>query len=153
MQIYTLIILAPFLLIGAHLRLLMRQMDGAPKNCMKRSFQLNAGNYETAVSVYQKLSSRFPFGKYAQQGSLDPYAHWKNGLGYCPCKFGPHNKLYPTTRLRLCALCGLINFNENQTLFSSITGEDMKEMQKLEEWRLHLSEIGKTFQILLTGRN
>ena len=81
MQIYTLIILASFLLIGCASKGLDKT-DGwsAQKLYEEARSELNVGNYETAVSVYQKLSSRFPFGKYAQQGSLDiAYAHWKNG--------------------------------------------------------------------------
>ena len=42
--------------------------------------ELNTGNYQAALDLYQKLSSRYPFGKYAKQGALDTaYAHWKNG--------------------------------------------------------------------------
>ena len=42
--------------------------------------ELNSGNYDTALSLYKKLSTRYPFGVYAQQAQLEvAYAHWKNG--------------------------------------------------------------------------
>ena len=78
MQIYILIILTLFFIrLGVHLKTLDKT-DGwsAQKLYEEARSELNVGNYETAVSVYQKLSSRFLFGKYAQQGSLDiAYAH------------------------------------------------------------------------------
>ena len=36
------------------------------------------GDYETAIDYFQKLESRFPFGRYAQQAQIDiAYAYWK----------------------------------------------------------------------------
>ena len=132
MQIYTYIILASFLLIGCASKGLDKTDGWSAKKLYENArSELNVGNYETAVSVYQKLSSRFPFGKYAQQGSLDiAYAHWKNGdSGIALASLDRYNKLYPNQGGSDYALYlrGLINFNENQTLFSSITGEDMAE--------------------------
>ena len=132
MHSYTLVILSLFLLIGCSSKGLDKA-DGwtAQKLYNEARSELNVGNYETAVSVYQKLSSRYPFGKYAQQGSLDiAYAHWKNGdSGIALASLDRYNKLYPSQDGSDYALYlrGLINFNENQTLFSSITGEDMAE--------------------------
>jgi outer membrane protein assembly factor BamD len=40
--------------------------------------ELNAGNYERAVEYYEKLETRYPFGRYAMQALLDTaYAHYK----------------------------------------------------------------------------
>ena len=40
---------------------------------------LHDGNYQKAVEYYQKLESRYPFGKYAVQSQLNiAYAHYKN---------------------------------------------------------------------------
>ena len=93
--------------------------------------ELNTGNYQAALELYQKLSSRYPFGKYAKQGALDTaYAHWKNGdAGLALASLSQYNKLYPNQLGSDYALYlkGLINFNENKTLFSSFTGEDMAE--------------------------
>ncbi len=41
--------------------------------------QLNARNYRAAISTYQALESRFPFGRYAAQGQLELiYAYFNN---------------------------------------------------------------------------
>jgi len=41
---------------------------------------LDQGNYERAVSLYEKLEARFPFGRFAQQASMDiAYAYFKKG--------------------------------------------------------------------------
>ena len=41
---------------------------------------LNSGNYETAISYFEKLQARYPFGRYAQQAQLEIiYAYYKAG--------------------------------------------------------------------------
>ena len=41
--------------------------------------ELEIGNYENALSLYQKLETRYPFGAYAQQAQIETaYTHWKN---------------------------------------------------------------------------
>lgn len=41
---------------------------------------LSDGDYERAINYYEKLESRYPFGRYAMQSQLDvAYAHYKNG--------------------------------------------------------------------------
>tara|TARA_E500000178_G_scaffold356612_1_gene436065 strand:- start:33703 stop:34572 length:870 start_codon:yes stop_codon:yes gene_type:complete len=93
--------------------------------------ELNSGNYDTALSLYKKLSTRYPFGVYAQQAQLEvAYAHWKNGQsGLALAALDRYLKLYPNQLGIEYALYlkGLINFNDNMTLFSSFTGEDMAE--------------------------
>lgn len=40
---------------------------------------LTLGDYETAITYYEQLEARFPFGDYAQQALLESaYAHYKN---------------------------------------------------------------------------
>lgn len=44
----------------------------------KASKELAAGDYRSAIELYQKLEARYPFGRYAMQGQLDvAYAHYK----------------------------------------------------------------------------
>jgi outer membrane protein assembly factor BamD len=39
---------------------------------------MDSGDYETAIDYYEKLESRFPFGRFAQQAQIDvAYAYWK----------------------------------------------------------------------------
>ncbi|MDR3323823.1 MAG: outer membrane protein assembly factor BamD [Zoogloeaceae bacterium] len=41
---------------------------------------LNDNNWEEAIKNYQKLESRYPYGRFAQQAQMEiAYAHWKNG--------------------------------------------------------------------------
>jgi outer membrane protein assembly factor BamD len=40
--------------------------------------ELDGANYQRAIELYQKLETRYPFGRYAMQGQLDvAYAHYK----------------------------------------------------------------------------
>ena len=40
---------------------------------------LDGGDYETAVKYFEKLETRFPFGRYAQQAQLETaYAYYKS---------------------------------------------------------------------------
>jgi len=39
---------------------------------------LDSGSYESAITGYEQLEARFPYGRYAQQGQLDTaYAHYR----------------------------------------------------------------------------
>lgn len=41
---------------------------------------LNGGNYERAVKLFETLEARYPFGRYAQQAQIEiAYAHYKQG--------------------------------------------------------------------------
>jgi outer membrane protein assembly factor BamD len=41
---------------------------------------LTDGNWEEALKYYQRLESRYPYGRYAQQAQMEvAYAHWKSG--------------------------------------------------------------------------
>jgi len=93
--------------------------------------ELEIGNYENALSLYQKLETRYPFGAYAQQAQIETaYTHWKNSdSASAIASLNRYKKLYPNQTGIAYALYleGLINFNDKKTLFSSITGEDMAE--------------------------
>lgn len=93
--------------------------------------EMDVGNWATAISLLQKLESRYPFGRYAQQAQLDTaYAHWKDGeLGLALTAVDRFLRLYPNHDSVDYAiyLKGLINFNDRSNLFSKITGEDLAE--------------------------
>ncbi|MEY6433413.1 outer membrane protein assembly factor BamD [Thioalkalicoccus limnaeus] len=41
--------------------------------------EMRSGNYQRAIEYYEKLETRYPFGRYAMQAQLDiAYAHYKN---------------------------------------------------------------------------
>ncbi len=93
--------------------------------------ELNVGNYEKALSLYQKLETRYPFGIYAQQAQIETaYTHWRNSdSASAIAALNRYKKLYPNQTGIAYALYleGLINFNDRKSLFSAITGEDMAE--------------------------
>ncbi len=93
--------------------------------------ELEVGNFENALSLYQKLETRYPFGAYAQQAQIETaYTHWQNGdSASAIAALNRYKKLYPNQTGIAYALYleGLINFNDKKTLFSRITGEDMAE--------------------------
>ena len=40
---------------------------------------LNDGAYEKSIKYFEKLESRYPYGRYAQQAQIDiAYAYWKD---------------------------------------------------------------------------
>jgi len=79
---------------------------------------LESGDYSEAVSLFQKLETRYPFGIYAQQALLDlSYAYYKNdepeaAIAACDRFI----KLYPQNRHVDYAyyLKGLSNFNKGK---------------------------------------
>ncbi len=50
----------------------------AAKLYSEAASQLDAGDYKRSVELYEKLESRYPFGRYAMQAQLDvAYAHYR----------------------------------------------------------------------------
>lgn len=93
--------------------------------------ELNAGNYALALELLQKLESRYPFGRYAQQAQINTaYVHWKDGeLALALAAIDRFVRLYPNHENLdyVLYLKGLINVNDRASLFSSLSGEDMAE--------------------------
>jgi len=93
--------------------------------------EMSAGNWAQAITLLQKLESRYPFGRYAQQAQIDTaYAHWKEGEnGLALATIERFLKLYPNHEFAdyVLYLRGLINFNDRSSLFIRVTGEDMAE--------------------------
>jgi len=93
--------------------------------------EMASGNWAAAIKFLEKLESRYPFGRYAQQAQLDTaYAHWKdseNALALAA--IDRFTKLYPNHERIDYALYlkGLVNFNDRSNLFTRFTGEDLAE--------------------------
>ena len=92
---------------------------------------LNSGAYENAIKYFERLESRYPYGRYAQQAQLEiAYAYWKSqehaqAIAACDrfIKLHPnHERLDYVYYLK-----GLINFNEDLGLLGSISQQDMTE--------------------------
>lgn len=90
--------------------------------------ELSSGNYETAISYFEKLEARFPFGRYAQQAQLEiAYAHYRNGdpasaIAACD-RFIKLHPNHPNVDYAYY-LKGVINFYEDQSWLAQWAGED-----------------------------
>jgi len=92
---------------------------------------LNDGSYDKSIKYFEKLESRFPYGRYAQQAQIEvAYAYWKSGepasaITACD-RFIKLHPNHPNVDY-VFYLRGLINFNEDLGIFGSISRQDMSE--------------------------
>ena len=93
--------------------------------------ELDSGNWTAAVTALQKLESRYPFGRYAQQAQLDlAWTHYKAGeRAEALVAVDRFIRLHPThARLDYAFyLKGLINFNSREGLIARLAGQDLSE--------------------------
>ena len=93
--------------------------------------ELDSGNWSAAVKALQKLESRYPFGRYAQQAQLDlAWASYKEGeRAEALTAVDRFIRLHPThERLDYAFyLKGLINFNNREGLVARMAGQDLSE--------------------------
>ncbi len=92
---------------------------------------LSDGNYEKAIKLYEKLESRYPYGRYAQQAQLEiAYAYYKDReIASAIAAADRFIKLHPNHPSVDYAyyLKGLASFNDDLGLLGSYTGQDMTE--------------------------
>ncbi len=92
---------------------------------------MNEGNYDTAIKHYEKLESRYPYGRFAQQAQIDiAYSYWKSGepasaLAACD-RFIKLHPNHPNVDY-VYYLRGLISFNEDIGLMGYVSQQDMTE--------------------------
>lgn len=93
--------------------------------------ELGDGNYEKAIKLYEKLESRYPYGRYAQQAQLEiAYAYYKDkDVASAIAAADRFIKLHPNHPSVDYAyyLRGLANFNDDLGLLGSYAGQDMTE--------------------------
>jgi len=93
--------------------------------------ELNNRNYESAIKYYQKLESRYPYGRFAQQAQIEiAYAYYKDGeQAQATAAAERFIKLHPNHPNVDYAyyLKGLINFNDDLGWFGYISGQDLTE--------------------------
>ena len=93
--------------------------------------ELKSGNWTQAIKQLERLESRYPFGKCAQQAQIDlAYANYKEGdRALALAAVDRFMKLHPNHPNLDYAyyLKGLINFNEQQGFLSSLGGQDLSE--------------------------
>lgn len=93
--------------------------------------ELDEGNYSNAVTLYDKLQSRYPYGRYAQQALLEAaYANYRHGEPYPAIAAADRFiKQYPNHPHVDYAyyVKGLANFNGEVGLLKTLGGQDPTE--------------------------
>jgi outer membrane protein assembly factor BamD len=103
----------------------------APKLYGEAREAMNDGAYDKAVKLFEKLESRYPYGRYAQQAQLEiAYAYFKqtesvSAIAACD-RFIRLHPNHPNVDYAFY-LKGLANFNEDLGLFSTISMQDLTE--------------------------
>ena len=91
----------------------------------------NAGAYEKAIALYEKLEGRAAGTPLAQQAQVDKaYAQYKSGeQAQALATLNRFMRLHPASPAMDYALYlkGLVNFNDNLGLFGSIARQDLSE--------------------------
>ena len=93
--------------------------------------ELNSGNYDKAIPLYEKLEGRAAGTPLAQQAQLErAYAQYKaNDQAQAMATLDRFMKLHPASPALDYALYlkGLVNFNDNLGMFSNLTRQDLSE--------------------------
>ena len=93
--------------------------------------ELNAGGYERAIPLFEKLEGRAAGTPLAQQAQLErAYAYYKSGeQAQALATLDRFIKLHPASPALDYALYlkGIVNFNDNLGLFSFISRQDLSE--------------------------
>jgi outer membrane protein assembly factor BamD len=92
---------------------------------------LNEGNYESAIKLFETLESRYPFGRYAQQAQLEvAYAYYKDNepisaIAACDrfIKLHPNHVNVDYAYY----LKGLTNFNDDLGVLGNLIEQDLSE--------------------------
>lgn len=93
--------------------------------------EMSAGRWTSAIKQFEKIESRYPFGRWAQQAQIDiAYSYYKeNERAQALAATDRFLKLYPNHQALdyIYYLRGLINFNEQQGLLASVGSQDLSE--------------------------
>lgn len=92
---------------------------------------LDTGGYDKAISYYQKLEARYPYGRFAQQAQMElAYAYYKDkdqaGTVTAADRFIKMHPNHPNVDY-LYYLRGLANFNDDLGVFGYVSNQDMSE--------------------------
>ncbi len=92
---------------------------------------INDGSYDKAVKYLEKLESRYPYGRYAQQAQIEvAYAYYKQGepasaVAACD-RFIKLHPNHPNVDY-MYYLKGLISFNEDNGFLARLSDQDQTE--------------------------
>ncbi|MGI4849210.1 MAG: outer membrane protein assembly factor BamD [Janthinobacterium lividum] len=103
----------------------------APKLYAEAREELQGGNFEKSISLFEKLESRYPFGTFATQAQMEiAYAHYRAGdQALALAAVDRFIKLHPghPNVDYMYYLRGLITFNDKVSLFDFIAPQDLSE--------------------------
>jgi outer membrane protein assembly factor BamD len=92
---------------------------------------MSSKDWPRAIRYLEKLEARYPYGRFAQQAQLEiAYCHWKDGeRGSAIAAVDRFIKMYPNHPSADYAwyLKGLINFNDNYGMFSTMATPDLSD--------------------------
>ena len=93
--------------------------------------ELSSRNWETAIKHYERIESRYPFGRFAQQAQIEvAYAYWKNEDSASALatidRFVKQNPSHPSADY-MYFLKGLINFNDDLGILAFFSAQDLSE--------------------------
>jgi outer membrane protein assembly factor BamD len=92
---------------------------------------MGSKDWPRAIRYLEKLEARYPYGRFAQQAQLEiAYCHWKDGeRGSAIAAVDRFIKMYPNHPSADYAwyLKGLINFNDNYGMFSTMATPDLSD--------------------------
>lgn len=92
---------------------------------------MSDGIYDRAIKLFEKLESRYPYGRYAQQAQLEvAYAYYKNyepasSISACD-RFIRLHPNHPNVDYAYY-LKGLVNFNDDLGIFGNLSQQDQTE--------------------------
>lgn len=93
--------------------------------------ELGSASYEKAIKLYEKLESRYPYGRFAQQAQIEiAYAYYKSDEPASAIAAADRFiKLHPNHPSvdYMYYLKGLANFNEDQGILGLLSNQDMTE--------------------------
>ena len=93
--------------------------------------ELSDRNYERSIKLYEKLESRYPYGRFAQQAQIElAYAHYKfDEPALAIAAADRFIKLHPDHPNvdYVYYLKGLVNFNDDLGLLGYVSGQDLSE--------------------------
>ena len=116
--------------------LLPEQVDetagwNAQKLYSEAKASMSEGGYDRAVTLFEKLEARYPYGRFAQQAQLEvAYAYYKQGeQALALAAADRFIKLHPNHPNVDYAyyLKGLVNFNEDLGLLAGLSRQDLSE--------------------------
>jgi outer membrane protein assembly factor BamD len=92
---------------------------------------ITEGSFEKGIKYFEKLESRYPYGRYAQQAQLEvAYAYYKqsepaSAIAACD-RFIRLHPTHPSVDYAYY-LKGLVNFNEDLGLLGHVSNQDLTE--------------------------